>query len=198
MFQWRAYTVPSGTAGGQRPPLQRCQAVVVRRGRCPHRPAGGHIGPPLRILTDGADGRERLIRHGLRPCHLPLKGKALWAHAVRPYMAARDRAATWGHPYENFGPLLPVGADLRVRPSVLGAHIGAPLHGGGGKSPPYMVRTIRRGRCPHRPGPVRTPAPTVRSGTPALRRYSPSTANSYFLTPNSSFPPHIPPAPRIE
>ena len=42
------------------------------------------------------------------------------------------RAATWGRPYENFGPLLPVGADLRVRPPVLGAHIGAPLHSGGG------------------------------------------------------------------
>ena len=30
-----------------------------------------------------------------------------------------------------------VGADLRVRSLVLGAHIGAPLHGGGGKLPPY-------------------------------------------------------------
>ena len=39
---------------------------------------------------------------------------------------ARPRAAK-GRPYENFGPLWSVGADLRVRPSVLGAHIGAPL-----------------------------------------------------------------------
>ena len=34
---------------------------------------------------------------------------------------------------------LSVGADLRVRPPVLGAHIGAPLHGGGSKLPPYMA-----------------------------------------------------------
>ena len=102
------------------------------------------------------------------------------------------RAATWGRPYENFGPLLPVGADLRVRPPLLGAHIGAPLHSGapgrssswpggpqarrGNPHPPqrktdpaglsaprngrgrrvkdaapYRVRTICRGRCPHRP-----------------------------------------------
>ena len=37
------------------------------------------------------------------------------------------QAATWGRPYENSGPLWSVGADLRVRPPVLGAHIGAPL-----------------------------------------------------------------------
>ena len=47
------------------------------RGNRPHRPAGGHMGPPLRIPTDGADNRKHLIRHGLRPCHLPLTGKAL-------------------------------------------------------------------------------------------------------------------------
>ena len=86
----------------------------------------------------------------------------------------------------------PVGADLRVRPPLLGAHIGAPLHSGapgrssswpggpqarrGNPHPPqrktdstglsaprngrgrrvkdaspYRVRTICRGRCPHRP-----------------------------------------------
>ena len=37
------------------------------------------------------------------------------------------RAATWGRPYGNVGPLWSVGADLRVRPPLLGAHIGAPL-----------------------------------------------------------------------
>ena len=51
-------------------------ACTIRRGRCPHRPAGGHMGPPLQIPTDGADHRKHLIRHGLRPCYFPLKGKA--------------------------------------------------------------------------------------------------------------------------
>ena len=48
------------------------------------------------------------------------------------------RAATQGRPYENFDPLLPVGADLRVRPPVLGAHC-APLHGGGGSPLPPLA-----------------------------------------------------------
>ena len=64
--------------------------------------AGGHMGPPLRILTGEAYGRKHLIRHRLSavpPCptpfvpsgHFPLtggiglKGKAGRAHAVRPY-----------------------------------------------------------------------------------------------------------------
>ena len=147
-------------------------------------PAGGHAGPPLRILTNGSDGRKRLIRHRLRRCHLPLKGKAGTAGASprptrcvfrgarrlgarkgqgapgfvaphadgasrmprptssAPFVGADvligPRAATWGRPYENFDPLLPVGADLRVRPPVLGAHC-APLHGGGGSPLPPLA-----------------------------------------------------------
>ena len=57
----------------------RRRSVFSRRGaQCA--PAGGHMGPPLRILTNGVDGRKHLIRHGLRPCHLPLKGKSGKAH----------------------------------------------------------------------------------------------------------------------
>ena len=42
----RATFPPGGRLGrrGQAPALRVC---VARRGRCPHRPAGGHIGPPL-------------------------------------------------------------------------------------------------------------------------------------------------------
>ena len=46
---------------------------------------GGHIGPPLRILTNGADGRKHLIRHGLRPYHLPPKGKVRRVQEATPY-----------------------------------------------------------------------------------------------------------------
>ena len=42
----------------------------------------------------------------------------------------KRRAATWGRPYDDSGALLSVGADLCVRPPVLGAHIGAPLQKG--------------------------------------------------------------------
>ena len=37
---------------------------IIRRGAL-WAPAGGHMGPPLRILTNGADRRKHLIRHGL-------------------------------------------------------------------------------------------------------------------------------------
>ena len=70
--------------GSRPPPYMVC---TIRRGRCPHRPAGGHMGPPLRNLTNGADNWKRLIRHGLRPCHLPLKGKA-WRAGSRPRPAS--------------------------------------------------------------------------------------------------------------
>ena len=59
--------------------LRKCHLPPRREGF-----AGGHMGPPLRILTDGAYGRKHLIRHGLRPCHLPLKGKAGEAHPLKP------------------------------------------------------------------------------------------------------------------
>ena len=75
------------------------------------------MGPPLRILTDGADGRKHLIRHGLRPCHLPLKGKAEGRRGRRPLR-------------EMGGKLLPVGADLCVRPASLSK--GAPGEAGWG------------------------------------------------------------------
>ena len=59
---------------------------------------------------------------------------------------AKGRAATRGRPYGDTGPFIFVGADLRVRPPVRGAHIGAPLQKGfhliGGVVP---RPTIRRG-----------------------------------------------------
>ena len=53
------------------------------------------------------------------------------------------RAATWGRPYENFGPLLPVGADLCVRPVSEGRIPTAPPGprndgDGGGIPPPFL------------------------------------------------------------
>ena len=189
-----------GPAAGAAPILRVC---VVRRGRCPHRPepaarpggralhgayfrrgapcapAGGHMGPPLRILTNGADGRGHLIRHGLRPCHLPLKGNAGTAGASpRPTWSTSfvgadvpigPQAATWGRPYENSGPLSPVGADLRVRPPVLGAHIGAPLR--------------RRAESPR---PTRCIFPQGRGP----KNYQFSIINFSFLTPSSPQAPY--------
>ena len=52
--------------------------------------AGGHMGPPLQILTDGADGRKHLIRHGLRPCHPALPPLSRFARQFPiPTVAAR-------------------------------------------------------------------------------------------------------------
>ena len=105
-----------------------------------------------------------LIRHLLRKCHLPpCGGKAL-------------RAATWGRPYENFDPLCPVGADLRVRPPVLGAHIGAPLHGGGqvapssglaGHLPPQGEGPARPGGRPYKETGAISPPVSLRSTAPS-------------------------------
>ena len=68
---------------------------------CPER-VGGHMGPPLRTLTNGADRCKHLIRHGLRPCHLPLKGEG------------KGRAEVVA-PHAN-GPSLSVGADVPIGP----------------------------------------------------------------------------------
>ena len=102
-------------AGGQRPPLRRSPTVfsppvsltadspLIRGGqrnastkslpltrevarRKPRRRErlGGHMGPPLRILTDGAD-RHPLIRHLLRKCHLPPRGKVRRVKEAAPH-----------------------------------------------------------------------------------------------------------------
>ena len=63
---------------------RRVSLFIWRASRILSGTAGGHTGPPLRVLTDGADGRKHLIRHGLRPCHLPLKGKVRRAGSSRP------------------------------------------------------------------------------------------------------------------
>ena len=67
--------------GRHKPPL----SLALRLDSSPAggEPRGGHMGPPLRIFMNGTDGRKRLIRHGLRPCHLPLKGKAGAAHPTQ-------------------------------------------------------------------------------------------------------------------
>ena len=86
------------------------------------------------------------------------------------------RAATWGRPYENFDPLCPVGADLRVRPPVLGAHIGAPLHGGGqvapssglaGHLPPQGEGPARPGGRPYKETGAISPPVSLRSTAPS-------------------------------
>ena len=100
--------------------------------------AGGHPrgGPARRLLSGGAKGRAHIVR--------PYDGGGkpppyVFALPVGADVPIGPRAATWGRPYENFGPLSSVGADLRVRPPVLGAHIGAPLHGGGGSPLPSLA-----------------------------------------------------------
>ena len=59
------------TGGHIGPPLQKFRSVVIRRGRCPHRPAGGGKSPPYMVryfvarddpgarITVGASGRPR-------------------------------------------------------------------------------------------------------------------------------------------
>ena len=54
-------------------------------GRHGPRRTGGHMGPPLRLKRTALITRAvPLIRHGLRPCHLPLKGKA-GGYAVKAF-----------------------------------------------------------------------------------------------------------------
>ena len=97
-------------------------------------PPGGRLGrrgqaPALRVCV-ARRGRWSLPLLSRFARHFPLTG------GIGPI---GPRAATRGRPYENFGPLSSVGADLRVRPPVLGAHIGAPLHGGGGNPLPPLA-----------------------------------------------------------
>ena len=122
-------------------------ACTIRRGRCPHRPAGGHMGPPLQIPTDGADHRKHLIRHGLRPCYFPLKGKAEAVAAglrrgpiIAPLVKGgwhRRKAVTGGfHQAKRFGSTESP-TRLRREPPFTrgpGAH-GAPLQSGGQVAP---------------------------------------------------------------
>ena len=118
------------------------------------------------------------------------------------------RAATWGRPYGVFGPLWSIGADLRVRPPVLGAHIGAPLRRRAGVVAPYTVH-ISAGAGAGRPliRPCGPPSPqgegTARRGRRALHgayfrrggaqkiiNYQFSIINSSFLTPSSPQAPY--------
>ena len=85
------------------------KVCVIRRGRCPHRPAGGHMEPPLRrrklhivrfrLAAKAPSFRCSSFPHRTRGCRR-------WASAGAPHI--------WPFP--------PVGADLCVRPPVLGAH----------------------------------------------------------------------------
>ena len=67
---------------GQVPALRVC---VARRGRCPHRPAGGHMGPPLRILTNGAGWTK--TPHPSRPSAVlsSPEGESSARRVVAPY-----------------------------------------------------------------------------------------------------------------
>ena len=67
---------------GQAPALRVC---VARRGRCPHRPAGGHMGPPLRILTNGAGWTK--TPHPSRPSAVlsSPEGESSARRVVAPY-----------------------------------------------------------------------------------------------------------------
>ena len=104
-----------------------------------------------------------LIRHGLRPCHLPPRAKAKGRRRRRPPRETVEAvpalhgtysrrgahcAPAGGHmgpPLRNFGPFLPVGADLRVRPK-------------------------RTGRSPPHPALWATFPPGGRSGAPGSSR----------------------------
>ena len=109
-----------GWDGGGKPPpytVRFSWRATTRRAQGPGR-AG--------VVAPHADGASRMPR--------PTSS----APFVGADVLIGPRTATWGRPYENFDPLLPVGADLRVRPPVLGAHC-APLHGGGGSPLPPLA-----------------------------------------------------------
>ena len=59
----RATFPPGGRYGAPSRRAPRKRSVLIRRGRCPHRPTGGHMGPPLR-------------RRKLHIVRFPLTGKA--------------------------------------------------------------------------------------------------------------------------
>ena len=142
---------------------------------------------PFHRLGLSLHGASRVL---LRPCRFDRGTISPGGEIVN-----RGFSSTGGHmgpPLRCIWSVHPVGADLRVRPPLLGAHIGAPLHSGApGRSSswpggpqarrgdpyppqrkpdptglsaprngrgrrvkdaaPYRVRTICRGRCPHRP-----------------------------------------------
>ena len=76
------------------------------------RRTGGHMGPPLRLKRTALITRTvPLIRHGLRPCHLPLKGKAGgYAFKAFPFRGRCPRRGRMRYPvflnrYRWFGKL---------------------------------------------------------------------------------------------
>ena len=69
----------------------------------------------------------------------PLRWARVGAPSPAPLGSRGGPIGPWaakGRPYGDVGPLWSVGADLRVRPPVLGAHIGAPLRRRAGSSRP--------------------------------------------------------------
>ena len=81
-------------------------------GRHVPRRTGGHMGPPLRLKRTALITRAvPLIRHGLRPCHLPLKGKAGgYAFKAFPFRGRCPRRGQMRYPvflnrYRWFGKL---------------------------------------------------------------------------------------------
>ena len=139
-YMVRYFVAPDDSAGAR----ARARRVVAPHAkRLP--PSRGKLSSEARLMRVptgimGGSSLRPLIRHLLRKCHLPpCGGKAL-------------RAATWGRPYGVSGPSIPVGADLRVRPPLPGAHIGAPLHSGApGRSSSWPGGPQARRGDPHPP-----------------------------------------------
>ena len=132
------------------PPYMVC---ALRRGRCPHRPAGGHMGPPLRVLTDGADRRPLIRPYG--PPSPPVGGRQRAAEGGGPYEGRRGQSST---PSVSLRSTFP--PDRGNRPSSEGAKekslpltrevaFAEQMTEGEterrGQAPAYIIRTIRRG-----------------------------------------------------
>ena len=100
-----------------------------------HGGAGRSFPPPphpaLRATFPPVGGRQRTRRLGA-PYMVRTTRRGRWSLPLLSRFARHfpltggigpigPRAATWGRPYKKSGPFLPVGADLCVRPPLLGA-----------------------------------------------------------------------------
>ena len=116
--------------------------------------------------------------------HLPLtRGVGSLTGGIGPFQGGLDRAATWGRPYKNFGPLLSVGADVPIGPRR--GHLPQGKAGRAHTVRPYMMA----GRSPPHPALRATFPPGGRSGASHTASFLPnfpfSIFNSSFLIPTS-------------
>ena len=131
--------VPTGVI-----PLSSAPSSVICFANATFPPAGEGRGPAT----------ERPLSHGLRRDSSPKGG-------------AKGRAATWGRPYENFDPLLSVGADVPIGPRRGHLHQGKALRAhtvrpymAAGRAPPHPALRATFPPGGEGKGPPKAAAPT--------------------------------------